>query len=617
MIRRARLLTGILDSLAKVVALHGADGMLDGNARERQSNLSVQLDDAAKHVIHSSTVVKDKNVALTWQHLLRIEQSFNAFYASLQARDYWVSSKNGQQLPADSISPASGAVKGATTGDGETKSAVGGGRLDHQKHHSNSKIGRARSFIRRATSKTQGAASKLAWYIFREMDAGKETPNPTLAMTQLCMQYWALVIRKGPSKVYLEADARNMARAEVVHYLQSRNREEGEEEEEDECKGASGGERRVERDRSLTDVAATKITAQKPGSISVPLTPTERRGKVLRFASPELRADKEIVLTAVRNDGEALAFASADLRNHREVVLAAIGGGLAPTSETAVGGGGGAAGNSGGGVQVQMVENGRDFTQRLKLTSRREWQEWSKSGQRPSNVPSSPDQVYKGKGWVSWPDWMGYKPKHVVGNLLSFIAARDIVRKLKLTSKEEWKEWSKSGQRPSNVPSHPDQVYKGKGWVSWPDWMGYNPPAGHTKGQMLSFISARDIVRKLKMTSLKEWKEWSKSGQRPSNVPGHPDEVYKGKGWVSYPDWMGYSPKHVEGQMISFIAARDIVRKLELKSQKEWREWSKSGQRPSNVPSLPSEVYKGKGWVSYPDWMGYLALDPNPIIPDK
>eukprot|EP00947_MAST-08B_sp_MAST-8B-sp1_P006651 g6651.t1 len=197
--------------------------------------------------------------------------------------------------------------------------------------------------------------------------------------------------------------------------------------------------------------------------------------------------------------------------------------------------------------------------------------------------------------------------------MLPFTSARAIVRRLRLTSLKEWQEWSKSGQRPSNVPSHPDRAYKGKGWVSYPDWMGYQYTKGDEnrgKSQMLLFTSARDIVRRLRLTSQKEWEEWSKSGQRPSNVPSNPSQVYKGKGWISYPDWMGYQfmkgdQLRGKSQMLPFASARAIVHRLRLTSQKEWHEWSKSGQRPSNVPAGPDRAYKGKGWVSYPDWMGY------------
>eukprot|EP00947_MAST-08B_sp_MAST-8B-sp1_P004681 g4681.t1 len=272
------------------------------------------------------------------------------------------------------------------------------------------------------------------------------------------------------------------------------------------------------------------------------------------------------------------------------------------------------------GVSIMLpLRESRDFVRRLKLTSHKEWQEWSKSGQRPSNVPAAPDQVYKGKGWVSYPDWMGYqytKGDQMRKKMLPFEEARAVARNQNLTSKQEWQKWSKSGQRPSNVPSHPDRVYKGKGWVSYPDWMGYIPKDMKVIGeQMLPFEKARAVAQKQNLTSHKEWKEWSKSGQRPSNVPSGPYRVYKGKGWVSWPDWMGYMPKDMKAigeQMLPFEKAREVVRALRLTGNKEWQEWSKSGQRPSNVPSRPDLVYKGKGWASWPDWMGYTPQKPGP-----
>jgi hypothetical protein len=49
----------------------------------------------------------------------------------------------------------------------------------------------------------------------------------------------------------------------------------------------------------------------------------QQYGGVLRLAPPELRADREVVLTAVQQDGWVLFHASPELRADREVVLAA------------------------------------------------------------------------------------------------------------------------------------------------------------------------------------------------------------------------------------------------------------------------------------------------------
>ena len=105
---------------------------------------------------------------------------------------------------------------------------------------------------------------------------------------------------------------------------------------------------------------------------------------------------------------------------------------------------------------------------------------WSKSGNRPVNIPSLPSSVYQEKGWTDWPDWLGYKPKTQRYwarrcSFLPFISARVIARRLKLKSVRGWKQWSnKSGERPSNIPGSPYNAYRGAGWVSWQDWLGYD-----------------------------------------------------------------------------------------------------------------------------------------------
>jgi hypothetical protein len=50
---------------------------------------------------------------------------------------------------------------------------------------------------------------------------------------------------------------------------------------------------------------------------------------------------------------------------------------------------------------------------------------------------------------------------------------------------------------------------------------------------------------------------------------------------------------------------RAYARKLELKGERGWKEWSKSGQRPSDIPGNPNKVYRDDGWISWPDWLGY------------
>ena len=56
---------------------------------------------------------------------------------------------------------------------------------------------------------------------------------------------------------------------------------------------------------------------------------------------------------------------------------------------------------------------------------------------------------------------------------------------------------------------------------------------------------------------------------------------------------------------LPFKRARAAARKLKLKSQKAWQEWSNSGKRPLNIPGNPWRVYRDSGWISIADWLGY------------
>ena len=115
-------------------------------------------------------------------------------------------------------------------------------------------------------------------------------------------------------------------------------------------------------------------------------------------------------------------------------------------------------------------------------------------------------------------------------------------------------------------------------------------------------------MRSLGLESKKEWKEWSKSGKRPHDVPSNPDKTYHDEGWVSYPDWLGYGvgrlPRNV---FLPFEEAREYARSLQLKGVKEWKEWCASGKLPDDgsVPSAPHNTYRDEGWEGYRDWLGY------------
>ncbi|MCX7124874.1 MAG: hypothetical protein NTU49_03800, partial [Gammaproteobacteria bacterium] len=54
----------------------------------------------------------------------------------------------------------------------------------------------------------------------------------------------------------------------------------------------------------------------------------------------------------------------------------------------------------------------------------------------------------------------------------------------------------------------------------------------------------------------------------------------------------------------SFDDARIFVHALGLNSKKAWAEYCKNREKPSDIPSNPSEYYKKNGWESWGDWLG-------------
>ena len=67
-----------------------------------------------------------------------------------------------------------------------------------------------------------------------------------------------------------------------------------------------------------------------------------------------------------------------------------------------------------------------------------------------------------------------------------------------------------------------------------------------TGGSFRSFAAARAFARGLGLTSMRAWQAWCKGGARPADIPSSPNQVYKGKGWAGYGDWLGCQPDNDE-----------------------------------------------------------------------
>jgi hypothetical protein len=77
-------------------------------------------------------------------------------------------------------------------------------------------------------------------------------------------------------------------------------------------------------------------------------------------------------------------------------------------------------------------------------------------------------------------------------NYVTFNEAKPFVSTMKLKNAKEWEMYCKSGNKPSDIPTTSNIVYKNKGWVSFIDWLG-----GKSQ-KFLSFKQAKNIVKKIK-----------------------------------------------------------------------------------------------------------------------
>jgi len=254
----------------------------------------------------------------------------------------------------------------------------------------------------------------------------------------------------------------------------------------------------------------------------------------------------------------------------------------------------------------------RNFVQQLGLKSISDWQKYTLSGDKPIDIPSCPDHVYKDCGWISYGDWLGsgivatYKIAY-----REFKEARAFIHGLGLTTQQDWINYCKSDLKPKDIPTAVQRVYKNKGWHSMGNWLGTGTIA-HQKKIYRPFDKARALVHTLGLKSKKYWEEYCKSGKKPADIPAFPNEVYKDCGWHSWPDWFGSDYIPTQNRVYkSFDEARKFVQALGLKSFVEWRNYSKSDLKPKDIPAYPNEVYKNKGWISYGDWLGTGVIAPQ------
>jgi hypothetical protein len=171
-----------------------------------------------------------------------------------------------------------------------------------------------------------------------------------------------------------------------------------------------------------------------------------------------------------------------------------------------------------------------------------------------------------------------------------FESAREFVRSLGLSGEHEWREYCKSGNKPDDIPSTPRKTHK-KDFKGMGNWLGTGTVASKDR-VFRSFEKAREFARSLGIQTWKEWQEYCKSGEKPDDIPANPNGYYKND-FKGMGDWLGTGTVRNQDKVYRpYKEAREFVRKLGLKNQKEWNKYCKSGNKPDDIPANPWNTYK-------------------------
>lgn len=250
-------------------------------------------------------------------------------------------------------------------------------------------------------------------------------------------------------------------------------------------------------------------------------------------------------------------------------------------------------------------EEAREIVKSLKIKSAKEYryQYYEKRNVALKYLPACPDKVYLDSGWVSWGDWLG---TNLISNrdkeFLIFEDAREIARGYKFKNAKEWQSFAASVKRPVNVPASPPAIYRDE-WISWGDWLGTNMISSINRNY-LNFQDARLFVRKQKLKSYKEWQIYSSLKDFPFDIPKAPDHVYKTKGWKGWIDFLGNENRKIKiKEFYTFSKSKKIVKKLKIRSNKEWRKYCKSESKDPFLPVNPDRIYSDD-WLGWTDFLG-------------
>ena len=233
-------------------------------------------------------------------------------------------------------------------------------------------------------------------------------------------------------------------------------------------------------------------------------------------------------------------------------------------------------------------EEAKKYALNNKINSQTIWFSRKKNKKLPIDLPTHPNLVYIKQGWKGWKHFL-----ETIRVYKTYVEAKEFALKNKIKTQHEWYQWSKNKKIPSYFPSRPEGYYKE--WTHWKDFL-------NTERKFKSYMQASNYAKKNKIIKQKLWFKHTKSNKFPVDIPVYPNEKYKEwTNWGAFLQTGNISNRFKKFR--NFESAKKFVKKLNLKSFKEWRVFNKSKDFPKDIPRNPNLLFP-KEWKGWPDFLG-------------
>jgi hypothetical protein len=248
-------------------------------------------------------------------------------------------------------------------------------------------------------------------------------------------------------------------------------------------------------------------------------------------------------------------------------------------------------------LAIVDYETARQLVAEQGLVTMTEYRHAYRMGLLPHALPSLPRQHYAETGWQGARHFFGLNPR-----FLPYEQAARVVRQLGLRSSQDYHRLSVADRRRYRLPSQAPAYYADKGWRSWATFLDIE------RGRYVPYEQAQRLARELGIQTSRQWQGIERQMRRRLGLPASPHAYYAGKGWVSWPIFLG-KPSYIA---VPFDEARHRAATLNIRTGAQWQKIDRQRLSELELPAYPNAYYRGRGWQG---WKHFLALTPPSAPP--